>query len=110
VRKMTSLPARKHLLADRGVLHPGAFADAVVFNPDTIADIATYAEPRQYPAGIEYVVVNGQIAVEEGRQTGARAGACSAAPERLMAYGPPPSSVIVIRARESDAKQDSPRP
>ena len=74
VRKMTSLPARKHLLADRGVLRPGAFADAVVFNPDTIADIATYAEPRQYPAGIEYVVVNGQIAVEEGRQTGARAG------------------------------------
>ncbi len=74
VRKMTSFPAKKHLLKDRGELRAGAFADAVVFNPDTIADVATYAEPRQYPAGIEYVVVNGQVAVDQGRQTGARAG------------------------------------
>jgi N-acyl-D-amino-acid deacylase len=74
VRKMTSLPARKHRLKDRGELRPGAFADAVIFNPETIADMATYAEPRQYPAGIEYVVVNGQVAVDQGRQTDARAG------------------------------------
>jgi len=74
VRKMTSLPARKHLLKDRGELRPGAFADVVVFNPETIADVATYAEPRQYPAGIEYVVVNGAVAVDQGRQTDARAG------------------------------------
>ena len=74
VRKMTSLPARKHLLADRGVLEAGAFADIVVFNPETVADIATYTEPRQYPAGIEYVVVNGALAVESGRQTDARSG------------------------------------
>lgn len=74
VRKMTSLPARKHLLADRGVLQPGAFADIVVFNPETVADIATYTEPRQYPAGIEHVIVNGAVAVESGRQTDARAG------------------------------------
>src|SRR3990172_1278609 len=74
VRKMTSLPARKHLLRDRGELRPGAFADVVVFNPETIADIATYAEPRQYPAGIEYVLVNGAVAVEQGRQTDAPAG------------------------------------
>jgi N-acyl-D-aspartate/D-glutamate deacylase len=46
----------------------------VVFDPATIADVATYAEPRQYPAGIEYVVVNGQVAAERGRQTDARAG------------------------------------
>ena len=51
VRKMTSLPARKHLLKDRGVLQAGAFADIVVFDPETVADIATYTEPRQYPAG-----------------------------------------------------------
>jgi N-acyl-D-amino-acid deacylase len=74
VRKMTSLPARKHLLKDRGVLQAGAFADIVVFDPQTIADIATYTEPRQYPVGIKHVVVNGAVAVEQGRQTGARAG------------------------------------
>ena len=74
VRKMTSLPARKHLLKDRGVLQPGAFADIVVFNPETIADIATYTEPRQYPAGIEHVIVNGAVAVDGGRQTDAHAG------------------------------------
>ncbi len=74
VRKMTSLPARKHLLKDRGVLQPGAFADIVVFDPNTIADVATYMEPRQYPAGIAHVVVNGAVAVEDGRQTEARAG------------------------------------
>jgi N-acyl-D-aspartate/D-glutamate deacylase len=65
---------RQHLLKDRGELRAGAFADSVVFNPETIADVATYAEPRQYPAGIEYVVVNGQVAVDQGRQTDARAG------------------------------------
>ncbi|HYM16744.1 MAG TPA: D-aminoacylase [Dehalococcoidia bacterium] len=74
VRKMTSLPARTHLLPDRGELRPGAFADVVVFDPETIADVATYTEPRQYPLGIDYVIVNGAVAVEEGRQTGARAG------------------------------------
>ncbi len=74
VRKMTSLPARKHLLKDRGVLQPGAFADIVVFNPETIADIATYTDPRQYPTGIEHVIVNGAVTVDGGRQTDARAG------------------------------------
>jgi N-acyl-D-amino-acid deacylase len=74
VRKMTSLPARKHLLRDRGVLAPGMFADIVVFNPETIADIATYTDPRQYPSGIEHVIVNGRLAVEHGRQTAVGAG------------------------------------
>ncbi len=74
VRKMTSLPAKKHRLADRGVLEPGRFADLVVFDPDTIADIATYEDPRQYPPGITHVIVNGEFAVEDGRQTDARPG------------------------------------
>ena len=74
VRKMTSLPAKKHRLGDRGVLEPGHYADVVVFDPDTIADVATYEEPRQYPTGIAYVVVNGAVAVDGGVQTGARAG------------------------------------
>ena len=74
VRKMTSLPAAKHRVAERGVLREGWFADVVVFDQEKVADVATYAEPRQYPAGIEYVVVNGQVAAERGRQTDARAG------------------------------------
>jgi dihydroorotase/N-acyl-D-amino-acid deacylase len=74
VRKMTSLPAAKHRIKDRGLLRTGCFADVVVFDPATIADVATYAEPRQYPAGIDYVVVNGQVAVDRGAQTDARAG------------------------------------
>ena len=75
VRKMTSLPAGKHRIAERGVLRPGLFADAVVFDPETIADVATYAEPRQYPAGISHVIVNGEVTVEDGcRWTRVRGG------------------------------------
>ncbi len=74
VRKMTSLPARRMNLAERGALRAGWAADIVVFDPKTIADRATYQEPRLYAAGIEYVIVNGEIAAERGRQTAARAG------------------------------------
>jgi N-acyl-D-amino-acid deacylase len=74
VRKMTSLPAEKHRIAGRGMLEPGCFADVVVFDPAAIADIATYADPRRYPAGIECVIVNGQVAAEGGEQAPARAG------------------------------------
>jgi N-acyl-D-amino-acid deacylase len=74
VRKMTSLPAAKHRVHERGLLREGWFADIVVFDPDAVEDVATYAEPRQYPAGIEYVIVNGEVAAEGGRQTPARAG------------------------------------
>jgi N-acyl-D-amino-acid deacylase len=74
VRKMTSLPARKHRLKDRGVLEAGAFADIVVFDPATITDIATYTEPRQYPTGVHHVIVNGAVAVLDGRQTESRSG------------------------------------
>jgi N-acyl-D-amino-acid deacylase len=59
VRKMTSLPAAKHRLKDRGVLREGAFADVVIFDPETIEDVATYTDPCQYPAGISHVIVNG---------------------------------------------------
>ena len=82
VRKMTSLPARRMNLPDRGELREGFAADIVVFNPDTIADLATYEDPRQYPAGIDCVIVNGEVAAESGRQTRARAG-------RLLRRGQP---------------------
>jgi N-acyl-D-amino-acid deacylase len=74
VRKMTSLPAKRMNLGERGQLCEGWAADIVVFDPQTIADNATYEEPRQYPTGIDYVIVNGEIAAEDDKQTGARAG------------------------------------
>lgn len=74
IRKMTSLPAQTFKLWDRGLLRPGMAADLVIFNEQTIADRATFEQPKQYPIGIEYVLVNGQIAIEKGSHTGARAG------------------------------------
>jgi N-acyl-D-amino-acid deacylase len=74
VRKMTSLPAQKLGLQDRGMVKVGMWADLVVFDPETIADRATFSDPRRYPSGIQYVLVNGQIAVRDGRTTGALPG------------------------------------
>lgn len=82
VRKMTGLPARRFGLRDRGELREGWAADIVIFNPATIADIATYEDPRRYPQGIEYVIVNGQVAAERGKQLAPRAG-------RLLRRGRP---------------------
>ena len=74
VRRMTSLPAGKFRLADRGVLRQGLAADIVVFDPATIADTATYEDPRRYPEGIAFVLVNGVVTVEAGQPAGASAG------------------------------------
>jgi N-acyl-D-amino-acid deacylase len=70
IHKMTGLPAQKIQLADRGVIRPGAFADFVAFDPSTVKDEATFAEPRQYPTGIDTVVVNGVVTVRGGEMTG----------------------------------------
>jgi N-acyl-D-amino-acid deacylase len=74
VRKMTSLPAARLGLADRGLLRPGMAADVVVFDPATVADTATYANPHQYPLGVELVLVNGQVVLRDGIRTQARPG------------------------------------
>jgi N-acyl-D-amino-acid deacylase len=74
IRKMTSLPAQKLGLRDRGMLREGMWADVVVFNPKTVMDKATYEDPNRYPEGIEYVLVNGRIVVDEGEHTGALSG------------------------------------
>jgi dihydroorotase/N-acyl-D-amino-acid deacylase len=74
VHKMTGMPAARLGLTDRGVLRVGAVADVVVFDPATVKDQATFTAPHQYPVGIETVLVNGVVAVEGGRATGARAG------------------------------------
>ena len=74
VRKLTSLPAGNLSLPDRGRLAPGAFADVVVFDPDSIQDHATYEKPHQLSTGVSYVIVNGKIAVNDGKPTGAPSG------------------------------------
>jgi N-acyl-D-amino-acid deacylase len=74
VRKMTSLPAEQFGFDRRGRIAKGFAADIVVFDRNTIAERATYAQPHQYPVGIPYVVVNGAVVVRNGSHTGAKAG------------------------------------
>jgi dihydroorotase/N-acyl-D-amino-acid deacylase len=74
VRKMTSLPARRLGLWDRGLLRPGMYADLVVFDPEQVEDTATFEHPNEYPRGIDLVIVNGRIALEGGKRTSVRAG------------------------------------
>ena len=74
VRRMTSFPAQRLGLQDRGLLREGMVADITVFDPNIIIDTGTYAEPNQYPIGISHVLVAGRIAVENGRLTEVRAG------------------------------------
>ncbi|MDX2969955.1 N-acyl-D-amino-acid deacylase family protein [Kribbella solani] len=74
VRRMTSLPASRLGLADRGVIRPGAIADLVVFDPVRVADRSTYAEPWQLSVGVEHVLVAGQPVLADGVPTGRRPG------------------------------------
>ena len=74
IRKMTSLPAARLRLADRGILRPGMKADIAVFDPTTVRDTATYEKPHAYAEGVSVVIVNGQIAFENGQMTAARPG------------------------------------
>jgi N-acyl-D-amino-acid deacylase len=74
VAKLTAVPAARLGLRDRGVVREGAMADLVVFDPLTVADQATYADPAQFSAGIEHVIVNGRLAILDGAETGERPG------------------------------------
>ena len=74
VRRLTSMPARHLGLKDRGNLAAGQFADVVIFDPATIADKATYAEPQQFAVGVHHVLVNGEPVLQDGKLTGARPG------------------------------------
>jgi N-acyl-D-amino-acid deacylase len=74
IHKMTGLPASRMGLTDRGRLQAGLAADVVLFDPNTVRDTATFAEPYQYPEGIQYVFVNGQAAITPKGHTGARSG------------------------------------
>lgn len=74
VRKMTSLPAEKLKLRTKGVIAENFDADITIFDPDRIIDHATYDNPRQFPSGIEWVIVNGEVVVEKGKHSGANPG------------------------------------
>ncbi|MNI09015.1 D-aminoacylase [compost metagenome] len=74
VRKITSFPVQRFKLGKRGLLVPGYIADVTVFNPDTIQDLATFEQPRQYPEGISHVLVNGKLTLSDKKHTHAREG------------------------------------
>jgi dihydroorotase/N-acyl-D-amino-acid deacylase len=74
IRKFTSLPAGKEHLKDRGALKPGMWADVVVFDPDTVHDVATYDDPNRFSVGMQYVLVNGVAVIDGGKMTGALPG------------------------------------
>ena len=84
VRKMSSFPAARIGLSDRGVLRPGMKADIAVFDPSRVRDMVTYEKPHLYAEGFAYILVNGQIVYENGAMTAAR-------PGRVL-YGPGKSS------------------
>ena len=74
IRKMTSLPANTFHFKERGQLREGFWADIVVFDPEKVQDTASYKTPHHYPAGINAVLVNGTLVLENGEHTGAKAG------------------------------------
>jgi N-acyl-D-aspartate/D-glutamate deacylase len=74
IERMTALPARRLGLADRGRVAGGLWADLVVLDPARVEDLATYERPHVPPAGVVHVLVNGRLALRDGRETGERAG------------------------------------
>ena len=74
IRRMTAFPASRFGLKGRGLIAEGQWADITIFNPETIIDQATYETPHKYPCGIEYVIVNGRLAVDQGKVTSERSG------------------------------------
>jgi N-acyl-D-aspartate/D-glutamate deacylase len=80
IRKMSSYPAQRIGLADRGILHAGMKADVAIFDPETVRDMSTFEQPHQYAQGVSTVIINGQVVFENGMMTAAR-------PGRVL-YGP----------------------
>jgi N-acyl-D-amino-acid deacylase len=74
IRKMTSWPATRMRLDDRGVIRVGAWADVTIFDLETLDDRATYQQPMVFPTGIEWVLVNGVVVIDRGKHTGAKPG------------------------------------
>jgi N-acyl-D-aspartate/D-glutamate deacylase len=81
IREMTSLPANQLKLRDRGRISEGMAADLVLFDPHKIQDTATFAKPLSYAEGIDYVVINGQLAIDQAQPTNALPGKILRAPK-----------------------------
>ncbi len=94
IHKMTGLPASNVGLKQRGLLREGYFADLTIFDPKTVIDRATFADPNQYPLGINFVIVNGQLEVDKGQRTPAEAG-------RVL-RGPKPDACCADRGIEDN--------
>jgi N-acyl-D-aspartate/D-glutamate deacylase len=80
IRKLSGWPATRLHIASRGFIKEGCWADVVIFDYDKIQDNSTYEHPFVYPSGIDYVLVNGQVAIDHGKHTGAKSG--------MVIYGP----------------------
>jgi N-acyl-D-aspartate/D-glutamate deacylase len=74
IRKMTSWPATRMRLADRGMIEAGNWADVTIFDLVSLEDRATYDEPTLFPTGIAWVIVNGVVVIDHGQHTGAKPG------------------------------------
>ncbi|HEV8401817.1 MAG TPA: amidohydrolase family protein [Candidatus Limnocylindrales bacterium] len=74
IHRLTGMPARRLGLTDRGVLTPGAWGDVAIFDPDLVEDLGTVADPNRFPRGIRHVLVNGEVAFDDGWFTAGRAG------------------------------------
>ena len=74
IRKFSALPAQRMRLADRGVLKQGMWADVVVFDPETIRDVATFENPNRLSEGMRFVLINGVPVIDEGEMTNALPG------------------------------------
>ena len=96
IRKMTSWPATRMRIMDRGLIRNGMWADVTIFDYDKIQDRATYKEPQVYPDGIDYVLVNGQVVIDHGQHTGARPG--------KVIYGAGRSVSVQTAARASGSR------
>ncbi|HTL09161.1 MAG TPA: D-aminoacylase [Chitinophagaceae bacterium] len=83
IRRMTSLPAQKFQLKDRGLLKEGMAADIVVFDAATVIDLSTYEQPHQFSKGFSYVLVNGQLVIANEKHTGQRSGQVLYGPAKL---------------------------
>ena len=83
LRRMTSLPAQKFNLHDRGLIQEGKFADLLIFDETTVQDLSVYDAPHQFTKGIEYVIVNGKITVDQQKHNGTRAGKILYGPRKL---------------------------
>ena len=89
IHKMTGLPASNVGLKQRGLIREGYFADLTIFDPKTVIDRATFADPNQYPVGINFVIVNGQVEVDNGQRTPAEAGRVLRGPGYCAKMEPP---------------------